>query len=43
MIKKKNTVHWTNSPSALEYIISPAELETAVKNKSYTVRVGLTA
>lgn len=38
----KNTVHWTNSPSALEYTICPAELETGIKNKSYTMGVGLT-
>lgn len=37
---KKHTVHWINSPSALEYTILPAQLETAMKN---TVRVGLTA
>lgn len=29
----KNTVHWTNSPSALEYTTLPAELKTAMKNK----------
>lgn len=36
-------MHWIKSPSALEYTTLPAELETAMYNKPYPVRVGLTA